>query len=269
MRPNAARRPEGVSADAAQPLNNYSSLARLCTRGRVASMKIIDDVERAAWLGPRMHRVRGWAKVGSVAGYGFEAYARILHPRPTGDGRWEHRRWSDVATAAGKVMHPLVQWERLLDLDEPRGGTSDIGHLDPQVLAALAPLLRVQTATPDDALAAYWVGGTGQSLVGRSVAIDRYDYVLAHTGTAELATPGWGPRIGFRSDEPPQLLWPEDHAWVLATEIDWDSTIVAGSQPLIESILTDDRFEVYQVTEDSDLSWNGDTINRRPTSSPA
>ncbi|MBD8540653.1 hypothetical protein IFT88_16740, partial [Frigoribacterium sp. CFBP 8751] len=96
----------------------------------------------------------------------------------------------------------------------------------------------------------------------------RYDYVLAQTDTAELAEPGWGRHIGFRIDEPPQLLWPEDHAWVLATEIDWDSTIVAGSRTLIDSILTDDRFEAYPVDENSDLSWNGDTINRRADSSP-
>ncbi|ROS52528.1 hypothetical protein [Frigoribacterium sp. PhB24] len=228
-------------------------------------MQIIDDVGRAAWLGPRMYRLGGWARVGSVAGYGFEAYARILHPRPTGDGAWQHRRWADVAASAGKVMHPLVQWERLLDLDEPRGGTSDVGSLDPQVLAALAPLLGAGTTTPGDALAAYWVGGTGQGLVGRSVTIDRYDYVLVQTDTAELAEPGWGPSIGFRTDEPPQVLWPEDHAWVLASEIDWDSTIVAGSRALVDSILTDGRFEAYPVDEDSDLSWNGDTVNRPAT----
>lgn len=232
-------------------------------------MQITDAVERAAWLGPRMHRRGGWARVGSVAGYGFEAYVRILHPRPTGDGPWERRRWSDVAAAAGKVMHPLVQWERLLDLDEPRGGTSDVGHLDPQVLAALAPVLAARTATPHDALAAFWVGGTGQGLVGRSVTIDRYEYILVETDTAELAEPGWGRRLGFAMDEPPQVLWPEDHAWVLATEIDWDSTIVGGSLTLVDSILSDGRFEAYRVDEDSDLSWNGDTINRRTDPSSA
>ena len=70
--------------------------------------------------------------------------------------------------AAGKVMHPLVQRERLLDHDAPRGGTSDVGYLDPQVLAALAPLLGDATTTPDDTSAAYWVGGTGRDLIGRS-----------------------------------------------------------------------------------------------------
>lgn len=231
-------------------------------------MQITDDVDRASWLGPRMYRLRCWARVGSIARYGFEAYARILHPQPTGAGTWEQRRWADVAATAGKVMHPLVQWERLLGHDEPRGGTSDVGYLDPQVLAALAPLLGRATMTPGDALAAYWVGGTGQTLTGRSATIARYDYVLTQTDTAELAEPGWGLRLGFRIDDPPQLLWPEDHAWVLATEIGWDSTIVAGSRTLIDAILTDGRFEAYPVDEDSDLSWNGDTINRRTNSSP-
>lgn len=231
-------------------------------------MRITDDVERASWLGPRMYRLGGWARVGSVAGYGFEAYGRILHPRPTGAGTWEQRRWADVAATAGKVMHPLVQWERLLGHDEPRGGTSDVGYLDPQVLAALAPLLGRATTTPGDALAAYWVGGTGQVLTGRSASIDRYGYVLAQTDTAELAEPGWGLRLGLRIDDPPQLLWPEDHAWVLATEIDWDSTIVAGPRELVDAILTDGRFEAYPVDEDSDLSWNGDTINRHTNLGP-
>jgi hypothetical protein len=232
-------------------------------------MRIINDVERASWLGPRMYRLGGWARVGSVAGYGFEAYGRILHPRPpTGAGTWDQRRWADVAATAGKVMHPLVQWERLLGHDEPRGGTSDVGYLGPQVLAALAPLLGRATTTPGDALAAYWVGGTGQVLTGRSASIDRYDYVLAQTDTAELAEPGWGLRLGLRIDDPPQLLWPEDHAWVLATEIDWDSTIVAGPRELVDAILTDSRFEAYPVDEDSDLSWNGDTINRRTNLGP-
>ena len=167
-------------------------------------MQITDDVERASWLGPLMYRLGGWARVGSVAGYGFGAYARILHPRPTGAATWEHSRWADVAATAGKVMHPLVQWERLLGHDEPRGGTSDVGYLDPQVLAALAPLLGRATTTPGDALAAYWVGGTGQVLTGRSTTIARYDYVLAQTDTAELAEPGWGLRLGFRIDDPPQ-----------------------------------------------------------------
>lgn len=60
----------------------------------------------------------------------------------------------------------------------------------------------------------------------------------------------------------PQMLWPEDRAWVLATEIDWDATIVAGSRDLVERIVADDRFEAFEVGVDDDLSWAGDVVDR-------
>lgn len=57
--------------------------------------------------------------------------------------------------------------------------------------------------------------------------------------------------------------------WLLATEIGWDSAIVAGSRALIESIVTGGRFEACPDDEDADISWNGDTIKRRMILSPA
>lgn len=59
-------------------------------------------------------------------------------------------------------------------------------------------------------------------------------------------------------------IWPKDHAWCIATEIDWDSTLVAGPAAMCSAILTDDRVEVFEVGYDDDLSWFGDTINPRP-----
>lgn len=61
-----------------------------------------------------------------------------------------------------------------------------------------------------------------------------------------------------------------DHTWVVASEEDWDSTIVAGSRALVDSILADDHFEAFEVHEDDDLSWDGDLLNPRqqPTSEP-
>lgn len=47
------------------------------------------------------------------------------------------------------------------------------------------------------------------------------------------------------------MLWPEGHEWVLASEIDWDSTIVAGSRSLIDAVLADARFEAYEVDADA------------------
>lgn len=79
------------------------------------------------------------------------------------------------------------------------------------MLTALAPLGGRAATTPVDAQTANWVGGTGRILTGRSATIDRYDYVLTQTDTARFVQPGWGLRLAFRTDEPPQSLRPEDH----------------------------------------------------------
>ncbi|WP_156155535.1 hypothetical protein [Frigoribacterium sp. MEB024] len=165
------------------------------------------------------------------------------------------------------MMHPLVQWERLLEVNESRH-SSDVGWLDPLVLAELAPLLAAATTTPDDAVAGFWEGGSGQKLPTSAVLeLPDRAHVLVQTSLAEVGDPDWGHtlRLGWRNGQRTpslQLLWPEEHAWVLATEIDWDSTIVAGGRVLVDAILADGRFEAFEVRHDDDLSSRGDTVNR-------
>lgn len=47
------------------------------------------------------------------------------------------------------------------------------------------------------------------------------------------------------------LLWPTDRAWSAATEIEFEWTVVAGVQTLIDRLLTNDRLEVAQTTFDA------------------
>lgn len=60
----------------------------------------------------------------------------------------------------------------------------------------------------------------------------------------------------------PSILWPEDRAWVMVSEIDFDSTIVAGPDALIREICADDRLEAAQIPEGTDLTWDADRVNR-------
>ncbi len=48
----------------------------------------------------------------------------------------------------------------------------------------------------------------------------------------------------------PSLVWPDDRAWVMVTEVDYDSTIIAGSQELVTELLETDRVEAFAVGED-------------------
>jgi hypothetical protein len=60
----------------------------------------------------------------------------------------------------------------------------------------------------------------------------------------------------------PNLLWPEDKAWVMVTEIDFDSTIVAGSPGLVADLIADPQIEAVPIHEGADLTSNADKVNR-------
>lgn len=60
----------------------------------------------------------------------------------------------------------------------------------------------------------------------------------------------------------PQILWPDDRAWVLVSEIDYDSTVIAGSVDLIAAICADERIEAFPIPEGSLLHEDADEENR-------
>ncbi|TCK64486.1 hypothetical protein [Curtobacterium sp. PhB136] len=96
------------------------------------------------------------------------------------------------------------------------------------------------------------------SLAGPRLELPFREYLLLAVTLPELADPTWmaDARVGTYLDfgHTPQLLWPEDHAWVVATEVDADSTLVAGPRGLIADVLADDRFEAFEVSAVDDLA---------------
>ncbi|PYY52039.1 hypothetical protein DEJ17_16730 [Curtobacterium sp. MCSS17_011] len=98
-----------------------------------------------------------------------------------------------------------------------------------------------------------------ESLAGPRFMWPARECFLLSMSLSQLSDPSWtdDARVGTYVDfgHTPQMLWPEGHEWVLATEIDWDSTIVAGSRSLVDTILADDRFEAYEVDADASPSW--------------
>lgn len=61
----------------------------------------------------------------------------------------------------------------------------------------------------------------------------------------------------------PHLWWPEDRAWVVVSEIDYDSTLVAGTQALAEALLEHPDIECLEVSPDTSLYFDADVVNRR------
>lgn len=96
-----------------------------------------------------------------------------------------------------------------------------------------------------------------RSLAGPRFAWPARDLILFGLRSSELADPTWLQRtsIGDHRElgHTPQMLWPEDHAWAMASEIDWDSTLLGGSRGLVDAVLADDRFEAFAVHEHDEL----------------
>ncbi len=66
-----------------------------------------------------------------------------------------------------------------------------------------------------------------------------------------------GRRIGIS----PQLWWPDDRSWLVATEIDLVSTYIGGSDRLADELLADDQLEAIRVEPRHSISlapswWN-------------
>lgn len=59
---------------------------------------------------------------------------------------------------------------------------------------------------------------------------------------------------------PRGIIWPDDHAWVLVTEVDFDSTIVAGPRPLIDALVADPTLEALEIPEGAHLDWLADRL---------
>ncbi len=59
----------------------------------------------------------------------------------------------------------------------------------------------------------------------------------------------------------PSLIWPADHAWIIAAEVDFDSTLVGGSRAAVDRLLGAEGLEVFEIPAEADLTWGGDQIN--------
>ncbi|MFD1504504.1 hypothetical protein FE374_05500 [Georgenia yuyongxinii] len=252
-------------------------------------VQIVDDLTPAAWLTDRL--TGGWGRVTGVAPDGYPAYARVLHPvaRDDGDG---YSTWADVARLTGRRVHPTVQWHALIGADDPyahdselwQGGEPPEGNLPLPALEALVDLLATHTAAPDDCYFAMWEGwgshnGASTRLTltdGGTSAVEQLPALYPPAQPLEL--PGREYRV-FRGPldamtelarydgarvpwtQSPSLFWPADHAWCVATEVDFDSTLVAGTAETIGAVLAAPDLEALTILPGDSLQSDADHVN--------
>lgn len=108
---------------------------------------------------------------------------------------------------------------------------------------------------------------------GPRLELPNRSYVLFDAAPSAFVAPAWVLDAPWR-DRPaeahgapataqsPGLLWPDDRAWVMVSEVDYDSTVVAGSSELIAAICADPALEALEIPSGADLSWDSDEVNR-------
>jgi hypothetical protein len=242
-------------------------------------------------------------RVGEVVPTGFEAYARVFHPVHEEPGMTPIR-WSVIAERNGRVVHPEMQLEHIagtLDVSGMQGLEPPLeGNLAAEVVGVLAENLSSHTTTVRTCWFALW---DGWGMYGGNVSLSwsndedpravarrrraeelrarRAQAQLDAIPTLEIEPDGHGGAFRayylFRGSieraselvfhgwyQSPNLWWPDDRAWCVATEVDGYSTYVGGTTACIDAVLRDERLEALPSDPGNRFDLWSDRVNPRP-----
>jgi hypothetical protein len=214
-------------------------------------MHAATNAEPASWIPSRLHPFA--VDVGSIIPIGFPAYARLLHPpyRLTPAGKKTPVRWREIAAANNRTVAAEMQ---LLDTssqptrfsasgEELWDQQTQTGNLPREVAERLAAILPSHTLTPELCWFGVWEGFGDLRIEdneGAMFSVPNRDLFLFHGTVADVLTTFSEFDWMYRS---PNIWWPDDGAWCVATEIDFTWSYVGGSSACIEQILGDSDLE--------------------------
>ncbi len=222
----------------------------------------LQDVSSADWIVERLHGFG--TDVGSVVPERFDSYVRLLHPVVGESGL--RRRWTEIAHENGRLVHGEMQ---LHTINRPPGasgppsyqpaGGFEVGSLPSAERSVLVETLRSATRTPDHCWFAIWdgFGGLDDQGVSERVRMEQRSYLLTQ-GPIERALRSFlEPPI----DQSANLWWPQDEAWVVATEIDLAWTYIAAAAGVAAKLLSHPRVEAIETEISHRFTHDSDRLN--------
>jgi hypothetical protein len=255
-------------------------------------LRVVDDVSPAEWIAPRLSGRFG--TVGLTVPRGYPAYALICHP--AANAADEPVSWAEVARATERRAHALMQWHAIVGSPDYLNMTGSLwdgadpcrGDLDHLALSVLCDRLAGDPEDEPDCYFCLWEGYGELETYGwlettfaphfKVTARDRHTFTSDEITRSRLHLPdrdyvvlagplGSALRIGSFAAElfwpqSPNLFWPADQAWCVASEIDFDSTLVGGPLRLIDAILRTPELDAWPITADDSLACDVDEINQ-------
>lgn len=198
--------------------------------------------------------------------------------------------WADVAVRTGRIMHPLEQFHAIASV--PSIDPPDNGTLPAKRLKALCEALAGQTSTADSCFFCLWDGhgGLGENssaglvftlsweapkdvpapqtpfpapkvLDQCKIDLPYRSYFLFKGPLAAASVSNWPIESDSSFSQSPNLFWPHDRAWCVASELDLFCTLVAGSEALAEALIADPRLEAWRVLPGDPITYDSHTIN--------
>lgn len=256
-------------------------------------LRVVADVSPGDWVVASVGTLDDG--VGGLLPRCFDAYGRILHPASSHKGR--PVRWAEVAAWSGGRIHSRVQFNAIAhggpQATRPWNEPPLVGALPTDQLSVLCEILARHTNSLDrcwfgawDGWAAWWGEGTQVSATlpgganhtegrlvsppsfapairtGARMAFNGRDYFLLEGPLDAVLELGELLADSVFLAQPPNLFWPDDRAWCVATEIDHDSTYLGGSADLIDAVVADDRLEAIRASIEDPFWSDSDNVNR-------
>ncbi len=253
-------------------------------------LELADDISAAEWvvaaLRPWGSPGDGPVSLASFVPDVYEAFARILHPARGEDGR--DIRWADLAAVRGRIVGPDTSLSEATGIMHVNGrsvvenGTPSDGSLPSRQMARLGTTLAPFTTATDPCVFCFWVGngfwggrvsystGGGNTPEQDEAAI-RIATERARREGSEIARVPWLHLPGreyyvftgaltrtrrpfvfeHRWEQSPNMWWPSDRAWFVATEVDGYSTYVGGTRACIDAVLAAPDIEAITVAPET------------------
>jgi len=246
-------------------------------------LQLITDLSPTDWVVQRLRPWRpGGARLESFLPDTFGSYARVLHPASSNRYGDNERTWTDLADPRGVRVGPATSFIEASGLDPSEPSWNEAAPMDGSLpkskFRILKDVLAQATSTPEVCWFCIWAGYGFWRPSSRST-LTAVRGNVADRITRLRPKPPAGDAFDNTRDIPqvrtfareyflfrgrladqtfqfdhwyqsPNIWWPEDHAWCVATDVDGYSTYVGGGRDCVSKVLDTPRLEAVEVDLD-------------------